>query len=36
VDREIDGVRLDDSDEFTLVRRGPQPQTADADENAAR
>ena len=29
VDREIDGVRIEDSDEFTLVRTGPLPEKLD-------
>ncbi len=39
VDREIDGVRVEDSDEFTLVRKGPQPQKSDennSDKTAAK
>jgi len=34
VDREIDGVRVEDSEEFTLVRTGPQPQQS--GETAAK
>jgi len=34
VDRVIDGVRIEDSEVFTLVRSGPQPQTA--EEAASR
>jgi hypothetical protein len=33
VDRKIDGERLEDSDQFTLVRKGPQPDRS--DETAA-
>ncbi len=36
VDREIDGTRIEDSEEFTLVRKGPQPEAeANPPEKAA-
>lgn len=33
VDREIDGVPIEDSDEFTLVRTGPEPQKSEEPDS---
>jgi uncharacterized protein (TIGR02246 family) len=35
IDREIDGTPIEDSEEFTLVRRGPKPEAASLPEKAA-
>jgi hypothetical protein len=35
IDREIDGTPIEDSEEFTLVRRGPKPEASSLPEKAA-